>query len=215
MTAMAEAAARPTEAGSEANDRLRAVRRALVWALTAEVALLALTGVYLAFFYRPTASQAWNDIYQLHASVTTATRVRTVHRWTAWAAISTAVPLGGVLLGEGVARWHGPDRRRRGVATGPLVVLGILVAAYLGTLLPWDQLALWAVTVGTDMAGYRPLFDDKVRFVIVNGSQVGTATVLTVLLLHAIVVPGLVLGLLGLSSARDRRGPRAPDQSEG
>ena len=46
--------------------------------------------------------------------------------------------------------------------------------SFTGYLLPWDQLALWAVTVGTNMAGYTPVFGEEVRFVLLGkGDQSG------------------------------------------
>ena len=45
--------------------------------------LLTVTGIFLMFFYRPTAAQAWNDIYTLQTSVTFGLLVRNMHRWAA------------------------------------------------------------------------------------------------------------------------------------
>ena len=53
-----------------------------------------------------------------------------------------------------------------------------LLLSFTGYLLPWDQLALWAVTVGTNMMGYTPVFGDQVRFVLLGGVEIGTDTLL-------------------------------------
>ena len=45
--------------------------------------LLTVTGIFLMFFYRPTAAQAWDDIYTLQTSVTFGLLVRNMHRWAA------------------------------------------------------------------------------------------------------------------------------------
>jgi hypothetical protein len=53
-----------------------------------------------------------------------------------------------------------------------------LLLAFTGYLLPWDQLALWAVTVGTNMMGYMPVFGSQVRFELLGGFEIGPATLL-------------------------------------
>ena len=51
---------------------------------------------------------------------------------------------------------------------GVILLLLTLLLSFTGYLLPWDQLALWAVTVGTNMMGYTPVFGDQVRFVLLG-----------------------------------------------
>ena len=73
-----------------------------------------------------------------------------------------------------------------------LVVLAVLT----GYLLPWDQLALWAVTVGENLRGYLPLFGDRVRFVLLGGAEVSPQTLLWWLLAHgllAVLSTGLII----------------------
>ncbi|MGN6694782.1 MAG: cytochrome b N-terminal domain-containing protein [Aquihabitans sp.] len=189
--------------------RVGAVRRLVVRVLFVELAALLVTGVYLVLFYRPSAAQAWSAAYGLHEDTTLPAVVRTAHRWLAWGTIATAAVVGGVLVGEGASRWRGSAPRRRGVATGPLVFLLTAAALVTGVLLPWDQIALWKVTVGTNLSGYRPLFDDDTaRFVLIGGSEVSLGTIRTVLAVHAVVVPAALAGLLLFSNRRRR--PRAP-----
>ena len=52
-----------------------------------------------------------------------------------------------------------------------------------------DQLALWAVTVGTNMMGYTPVFGDQVRFVLLGGVEIGTDTLLRWYVLHVLMLP--------------------------
>ena len=71
---------------------------------------------------------------------------------------------------------HGPRLLPRRVQVAPRVQLGdrhhlvllTLLLSFTGYLLPWDQLSLWAVTVGTNMMGYTPVFGDNVKFVLLG-----------------------------------------------
>ena len=64
-----------------------------------------------------------------------------------------------------------------------------LLLSFTGYLLPWDQLALWAVTVGTNMMGYTPVFGTQVRFVLLGGVEIGSDTLLRWYTLHVLFVP--------------------------
>lgn len=78
---------------------------------------------------------------------------------------------------------------------GAAVALATLVVSFAGYLLPWDQLALWAVTVGSDIDGYGILFSGDVRFVLVGGAEVAPSTIVRWLIVH-VVMAGPVLSLL-------------------
>ena len=114
--------------------------------------LLTITGIFLMFYYRPTATQACADAQGLSTSVAFGPLVRNMHRWgrTSWCSPSSCT-WPGLLHGayKPPARVQ-LDRRRRPAAPDPAPV-------FTGYLLPWDQLALWAVTVGTNMAGFVPV----------------------------------------------------------
>ena len=117
------------------------------------------------FFYRPTAAQAWDDIAALHTSVTFGLLVRNMHRWAAHLMVIS------VFLHMARVFYHGaykPPREFNWVI-GVILLMLTLLLSFTGYLLPWDQLALWAVTVGTNMMGYTPVFGNQVRFVLLGG----------------------------------------------
>ena len=121
--------------------------------------LLTVTGIFLMFFYRPTAAQAWNDIYTLQTGVTFGLLVRNMHRWAAHLMVLS------VFLHMARVFYHGaykPPREFNWVIGVILLTLTLLLS-FTGYLLPWDQLSLWAVTVGTNMIGYTPVFGDQVQ----------------------------------------------------
>ena len=123
--------------------------------------LLTITGIFLMFFYKPTEAQAWDTIKQLHTGVAFGLLVRNMHRWAAHLMVLT------VFLHMARVFYHGaykPPREFNWVIGVILLTLTLLLS-FTGYLLPWDQLALWAVTVGTNMMGYTPVFGQQVRFV--------------------------------------------------
>ena len=100
--------------------------------------------------------------------------VRNMHRWAAHLMVIS------VFLHMARVFYHGaykPPREFNWVIGVILLTLTLLLS-FTGYLLPWDQLALWAVTVGTNMMGYTPVFGTQVRFVLLGGVEIGTDTLL-------------------------------------
>jgi quinol-cytochrome oxidoreductase complex cytochrome b subunit len=179
-------------------DRLVAIRRVLAWTVVAFVVVLAVTGAYLVVDYRPKPVQAWGPgIGEADGGPTFAGLVRTAHRWTALIAVLPSLALAAVAFAEAMARWRGPRRRRTGSVAGPAIAVTVIVAVASGFLLPWDQLALWSVTVGRNDAGYRWLLDDEVRFVLQHGAEVSVASMRTAFVVHVLVVSAVLVASLG------------------
>ena len=180
-------------------------RTATLVLLTLQVVTLLVTGVVLFFTYRPSGSAAYGDLVtgDVRSSVRIARAMTTAHQLAARSAVPTAV-VAGVL---GAIRARPSARRRVDVLVGVGLVLVLVVGSFTGYLLPFDQLGLRAVSVGNDMRGYVPLFDDdRVRFALVGGAQVAPGTVVRWLLFHMLVI-GSVLGAL-LAVAWRRSGQR-------
>src|SRR6266511_6442144 len=91
------------------------------------------------------------------------------------------------------------------------LLLCTLALSFTGYLLPWDQLAFWAVTVGTNVAGYTPLIGDQVRHLFLGGQDVTGATLLRFYVLHVYMVPALLMLLLGVHIWRVRKDGFASD----
>jgi quinol-cytochrome oxidoreductase complex cytochrome b subunit len=88
-----------------------------------------------------------------------------MHRWGAHLMVLA------VFLHMARVFYHGaykPPREFNWVIGVILLTLTLLLS-FTGYLLPWDQLALWAVTVGTNMMGYTPVFGEEVSFVLLGG----------------------------------------------
>ncbi|HVF14247.1 MAG TPA: cytochrome b N-terminal domain-containing protein [Acidimicrobiales bacterium] len=196
---------RPIDHGAPSPEgaKLARARSILLRILGAEVAVLVLTGIALFFLYRPTADMAWGeDLFTqtVDWSVRSAHGLRLLHRLASIVAFPTAIA-SGVLVGLG---GRAGVRRGAGVALGVGLVVVTLGASFTGYLLPWDQLALWAVTVGTNLRGFTPLFGDEVRFVLIGGVEVARTTMVRWLLVHMLVLGPALAALVALAWRRHR-----------
>jgi cytochrome b6 len=110
------------------------------------------TGVLLMFYYRPTLEWAYNDILALR-DVASLGILREVHRWGAHAMVITVwLHMYRVFLTGS----YKPPREFNWVI-GVILLLLTLLLSFTGYLLPWDQLAIWAITVGSNMARAHPV----------------------------------------------------------
>src|SRR5215204_6819950 len=113
---------------------------------------LTVTGVLLMFYYRPTLEHAYNDILILR-DVATLGILRELHRWGAHAMVITIwLHMYRVFL---TGSYKPPREFNWGV--GVLLLVMTLLLSFTGYLLPWDQLAVWAITVGSNMARATPV----------------------------------------------------------
>ena len=92
-------------------------------------------------------------------------------------------------------------RKKQGV----FLLFCTLWLSFTGYLLPWDQLALWAVTVGTNMMGYTPVFGQEVRFVLLGGKEIGSETLLRWYVLHVLFLPFVIVIFMAIHFWRVRK----------
>jgi quinol-cytochrome oxidoreductase complex cytochrome b subunit len=177
--------------------------------------LLTLTGVFLMFFYVPDTAQAYANINQLSIAVSFGHLVRNMHRWAAHLMVVT------VTLHMIRVFYHGaykPPREFNWVI-GVLLFLTTLFLSFTGYLLPWDQIAIWAITVGTNLAPYAPVLGDAVYKVLTGGSAVGQATLVRFYVGHVIFLPLIAALLMAVHFWRIRKdggvaGPPPPSRRE-
>jgi|KBSSwiS6_1023812.scaffolds.fasta_scaffold00342_6 quinol-cytochrome oxidoreductase complex cytochrome b subunit len=154
--------------------------------------VLTISGMYLMFFYHPNPPDAYFDMHSLATTVAFGQFVRNIHRWSAHLMVLAVFAH---LLRVFYAGAYKPPRQFNWVI-GVFLLLGTLFLSFTGYLLPWDQLSYWAITVGTNIAGYVPLMGDGVRKMLLGGTDVGSATLLRFYVLHVFFVPALtVIGL--------------------
>lgn len=155
------------------------------------VGLLFLSGVLLLLVYQPTVEHAYASILHLTREVTFGKWVRNIHHWSANLLVVVALLhlLRVVLTGA-----FGPGRRLNWVI-GLALLLLLLFANFTGYLLPWDQLAFWAVTVCSSMLSYLPLCGSWLLELVRGGSDVGAATLSNFFVLHIAFLPACLFAL--------------------
>jgi quinol-cytochrome oxidoreductase complex cytochrome b subunit len=146
---------------------------------------LTVTGVYLMFFYVPSVQRAYQDIQTISNSVAFGDLIRNMHRWAAHLMVLT------VFLHMIRVFYHGAYKppREFNWAIGVLLLFSTLWLSFTGYLLPWDQIAFWAITVGTQMATYAPLLNTESAFILLGGIEVGQETLIRFYVMHVIAFP--------------------------
>ena len=163
--------------------------------------VLTITGIFLMFYYTPTAELAYTDIEALSTNVAFGSLVRNIHRWGAHLMVLS------VFLHMSRVFYHGaykPPREFNWVV-GVILLLLTLLLSFSGYLLPWDQLALWAVTVGTNMAGFVPVIGAQVKFGLLAGVEVSAATLLRFYVLHVLAFPFIIVIFMAVHFWRVRK----------
>ena len=88
---------------------------------------------------------------------------------------------------------------------GVILLLLTLLLSFTGYLLPWDQLALWAVTVGGNMGGYAPVVGAQVKFILFAGLEPTTATLLRFYVAHCLFLPFIIVIFMAVHFWRVRK----------
>ena len=167
--------------------------------------LLTITGIFLMFFYRPVAdlggSVGYTDMQAIRTSVFFGDLVRNLHRWGAHLMVfSVSLHMARVFYTGS----YKPPREFNWVV-GVILLFLTLGLSFTGYLLPWDQLAIWAVTVGTSLAGYSPFIAKQANFLLLGGVVVGPDTLLRWYVLHVLALPFVLVIFLAVHFWRIRK----------
>ncbi len=151
--------------------------------------ILLTTGIALMCYYRPYPPAAYQDMKDLQFAVFMGSFLRNMHRWAAHAMVVC------VFLHMCRVFYTGSYKKPRQFnwVVGVMLLLLTLGLSFTGYLLPWDQLAYWAITVGTNIGSYAPLVGGKLRELLLGGHTVGEAALLRFYVLHVAVLPSLVI----------------------
>ncbi len=156
-------------------------------------AVLVFTGTLLMFYYIPSVERAYPTMKAIQTSVSLGQFTRAMHRWAAHLMVlAVALHMARVFYTGA----YKPPRAFNWVV-GVFLLLLTLGASFTGYLLPWDQLAYWAITVGTNIAGYAPVVGSEMRTLLLGGREVGQNALIRFYTLHVIVLPLLLA--LGIS----------------
>ena len=179
-----------------------------------------LTGVLLMFYYRPTVQWAYQDMLALR-DVVSLGMLREIHRWAAHAMV---IVVWLHMLRVFLTGSYKPPREFNW-CVGVVLLVATMLLAFTGYLLPWDQLSLWAVTVGTNMAGAAPLIGHEgpghrllraggtelitagsdLRYALLGARTVGEETLNRFYIFHCIAIPLLASFFISIHFWRVRK----------
>lgn len=151
-----------------------------------------ITGVLLAMYYKPTPEEAYASIQFIENEVRFGAAIRAIHHWSANGTIIMVVAH---LLRVFITGAFKPPRELNWV-TGVILFIITLAFGFTGYLLPWDQRAYWATTVGTEIAGGVPQIGDLALVFLRGGWDVTAITLSRFYALHILVLPAIIIILL-------------------
>ncbi len=163
--------------------------------------ILTVTGILLMLYYQPAIPNAYENMKDLQYVVSNGLFLRNMHRWSAHLMV-IAVFLH--MLRTFFAGAYRPPREFNWVI-GVLLLILTLLLSYTGYLLPYDQLAYWAVTVGSNIVKYIPLVGQEIRFLLLGGHVIGEYTLIRFYVLHCVILPLALTGLIALHFWRIRK----------
>jgi len=152
------------------------------------------TGILLTIYYVPTPDHAYDSVQYISTQVSMGWLIRGLHHWGASAMV--------VLVGLHMLRviFYGAYKFPREVTwfTGVFLLLIVIAFGFTGYLLPWDQKAYWATTVGTHIAGTPPLIGDTILRIVRGGEELSAITLARFFGIHVWVLPITLLILIGI-----------------
>jgi quinol-cytochrome oxidoreductase complex cytochrome b subunit len=193
----------------------RTLRFTLTWGLGGMAAVLVgmlfVTGLMLKFVYQPVPDRAYESIVHLQNAVYFGQLIRNIHHWSSSALLIVVflhflrVFFSGAIDLPRQFNW----------IIGLAMFLLVLGSNFTGYLLPWDQLAFWAITICTGMLEYIPGIGAGLQKLIRGGSDIGPATLSIFFAIHTAMIPAGLLILMPFHFWRVRKArglviPRAP-----
>jgi len=169
------------------------------------------TGILLTLYYVPTPDHAYDSVVYISTQLPAGWFIRGLHHWGA----STMIVL--VVLHLLRVFFYGAYKYPREATwiTGVLLLLIVVGFGFTGYLLPWDQKAFWATTVGTRIAGVAPFIGDSILRIARGGPELSAVTLARFFGTHVWVLPSALGTLLlvhlylvirvGISSVPERK----------
>jgi len=154
-------------------------------------AILVATGIVLMFLYVPSVERAYGSVKDLEFVVSFGGMMRAMHRIAAHLMVASVflhmvrVFLTGSYKNGSAVGAHRPLNW----IVGLVMLILTLLLSFTGYLLPWDQLAYWAITVGTNIASAAPLVGERIRYVLLGGTTIDQNTLIRFYVLHVVFLP--------------------------
>jgi quinol-cytochrome oxidoreductase complex cytochrome b subunit len=198
----------------------RTLRFTLTWGLGGmAVVLLCMlfgTGLMLKFVYQPVPDRAYESIIYLQNNVFFGQLIRNIHHWSGYMLL--IIVFLHFLRVFFTGAFYPP--RQFNWIIGLAMFLAVLTSNITGYLLPWDQLAFWAITICTGMLEYIPGIGEWLQGLVRGGGDIGPATLSIFFAIHTAVIPAGLLILMPFHFWRVRKAgglvvPRRADEDEG
>lgn len=155
--------------------------------------ILALSGIFLAMYYKPTPAEAYKSVEHIMTVVPMGSLVRSIHHWAANMMIAA------VMLHMIRVYFMGAYKKPRELnwVVGILLLLITTTFGFSGYLLPWDQLSYWATKIGTGIAAAIPFVGGYISLILVGGNDLGPETLTRFFAIHVLILPASIIVLLG------------------
>jgi len=153
----------------------------------------AITGVFLAMYYKPSAAEAYESIQYLTNDVFLGEFVRGMHRWGA------TVMMILIFVHMGRTFFFGAYKYPRELQwiIGVVLIVLTMIMGLTGYLLPFDQRSFWATVVGVNINGTGPVVGPYLSDFLRAGPEFGATTLSRFYAIHMMLVPGLMIALIG------------------
>ena len=153
----------------------------------------ATTGVFLAMFYTPSATQAYHSIYHINNEVFLGSFVHGMHKW------GSSVMVILVFLHMGRTFFFGAYKYPRELnwVIGVVLLILTLAMAFTGYLLPFDQRSYWASIVAVNINGTGPVLGPYLADFLRAGAEFGGTTLSRFYAIHMLLIPGGIIALIG------------------
>ena len=152
------------------------------------------TGVFLSVYYVPDPSKAYDSIQYIMTGVTFGWLIRGIHHW--GASLMVIFVFIHMLRTFFMGAYKFP--RELTWLTGVILLLATLGMGFTGYLLPWNQRAYWATTVGTAIAGTVPVIGDFILRVLRGGNDLSAVTLARFFSVHIWFLPVVIIGLISV-----------------
>ncbi len=153
-----------------------------------------ITGIFLAVYYVPDPEKAYDSIEYIMNGVAFGWLIRGIHHWGATLMVIF------VFIHMLRTFFMGAYKFPREVTwlTGVVLLLTTLGMGFTGYLLPWNQRAYWATTVGTEIPATTPLIGDFILRVLRGGTDLSAVTLARFFAVHIWFLPAVIIGLIGV-----------------
>jgi quinol-cytochrome oxidoreductase complex cytochrome b subunit len=152
------------------------------------------TGIFLTVYYVPSPDHAYESIQYIMNEVTFGWLIRGIHHW--GASLMVVFVFFHMLRTFYMAAYKYP--REITWLTGVILLFATLGMGFTGYLLPWNQRAYWATTVGTEIAGTVPLIGGFILRVLRGGTELSAVTLARFFSVHIWFLPLVITALIGI-----------------